>query len=669
MKMAKRGIALAIGALVLIALASASSWEGSAMTGTVGDFPSSGYYAACNSFARNTTIEVTNLENGRSVTVIVTRGLESSGVFMMLSAEAATTLGIQSGRLARIRATEPRSAIELAPATKGGSSFDPDMNPRLLAAEELKRLGYELEPQAPAVVSAAPQSAAPQSAAPQPAAPQPAAPQPVAVVVAPKPIEAPAAATTKPAETPKPAPIGRDVPPAPSVASAPVLPVAEPAPRGAERPESVASIKPRPVRTIVLPQLPEPSTPGPAVAAAAGSATMTATTPEVVGQVLPVPDETPIRVAASSIPRKYEPPAVMPEVASRGPRAPAGAALSMALIDPEPVSNASASAQALAYSRPVPDMSGNGATASLADPAIPTSEHADAYSRVAPSLMSSDTGTELAWPELEADEMPEIVLSHLAEPIPSIPQTSLAEGELVLPDNQGPAAVALETPVYGAAETAVELADAEAAPEEVPQVVTSPGLNPGGGTSAVGLAEAEAKGQEKPVAVSPGPAMPVDSAGSTKLADAVEHKPETAPIAGQPAPQPAPAVALETPRDYVVTIEPTIPKPPVAPVAPKSPVSPAAAQAVAPSGTVIVTSPLEKGRYYIQIGAYASEAAARDAATLLGKKFAILVQKINEKGKDTWRVFVGPLSRDESGVALVKVRSMGFKDAFVKSGS
>lgn len=668
MKMAKRGIALAVGALVLIALASASSWEGSAMTGTVGDFPSSGNYAACNSFARNTTIEVTNLENGRSVTVIVTRGLESSGVFMMLSAEAASALGIQPGRLARIRATEPRSAVELAPTAKGGSSFDPDMNPRLLAAEELKRLGYEL---APATPPAATQPVAPQPAAPQTAAAQPVATQPAAT-------PAPKVAAPQPAAvvTPKPAPIGRDVPPVKSVAATPLPPVAEPAPRGSERPESVASIKPRPVRTIVLPQLPEPTTPGPAVAAAENTAPASTvpaatTAPEVVGQVLPAPDETPIRVAAPAIPRKYEPPALMPEVASPGPRAPVGTALSVALVDPEPASDTSVSTQALAYSRTVPDMSGSGALASLADPAIPTSEHADPYSRMAPPLVSGDTGTELAWPELVADEMPEIVLSHLAEPVPSIPQTSLAEGELVLPDSAGPSAVALEMPVYGAAETSVELADAEAAPEEVPQIVASPGLNPGVGSAAVGLAEAEATGQEKPVAVSPGPATPADSAGSTKLADAVEHKPETAPLAGQPAPQPAPAVALETPKDYVVTIEPTTPKPPVAPATPASPatpVKPAAAPAVVPSGAVIITAPLEKGRYYIQIGAYASEAAARDAATVLGKKFAILVQKISDKGKDTWRVFVGPLSRDESGVALVKVRSMGFKDAFVKSG-
>jgi cell division septation protein DedD len=82
-----------------------------------------------------------------------------------------------------------------------------------------------------------------------------------------------------------------------------------------------------------------------------------------------------------------------------------------------------------------------------------------------------------------------------------------------------------------------------------------------------------------------------------------------------------------------------------------------------------VTGPLEKGRYYIQIGAFGSESVAKDAASGVGKKFTVLIQKTSDKGKDTWRVFVGPLSRDESGVALVRVRAMGYKDAFLKSGS
>jgi len=77
---------------------------------------------------------------------------------------------------------------------------------------------------------------------------------------------------------------------------------------------------------------------------------------------------------------------------------------------------------------------------------------------------------------------------------------------------------------------------------------------------------------------------------------------------------------------------------------------------------------LKKGYYYIQIGAYRSEASAKDAISAISPGFAVLVQKMTEKGKDTWRVFIGPLSRDESGLALVRIRAMGYKDAFLKSG-
>ena len=62
----KRIIVLAVSILTVAFQASASSWEGSAMMGSYGDFPSGGYFAACNSFPRNTAVEVTNLEIGRA---------------------------------------------------------------------------------------------------------------------------------------------------------------------------------------------------------------------------------------------------------------------------------------------------------------------------------------------------------------------------------------------------------------------------------------------------------------------------------------------------------------------------------------------------------------------------------------------------------------------------
>jgi len=407
---------------------------------------------------------------------------------------------------------------------------------------------------------------------------------------------------------------------------------------------------------------------------------------------MPEPDETPIRVAPSSAPRRYEAPALRPDVSAGGLKAPSGRAHSVALAEPVPVSDARAAALARLAPEPYAGSataelydpsapSSEGATAlsrsapayaayegeyGLSDPSLPSSERADAIARLAPARAPSGSGPELVWPELEADEIPEIVLAGLNAPVYDIPGTSLAEGEIILPSSTGPSALALETPVYGAAETMVALEDAETQPT----VEAASGIEPYVEDGEYALAEAEAKGVEKPVAEVKASASPVDSGIGASLTDAAEQKPETAPYVEGPAEGPAPAVALESPREYIVAIEPTGPKPPETPA--EKPVAPTAPPAVKVAPVVtgpVVTGPLAKGFYYIQIGAFGSESVAKDAAGGIGKKYAVLIQKTSDKGKDTWRVFVGPLSRDESGVALVRVRAMGYKDAFLKSGS
>jgi len=707
MDMKKHSIAFAVVMVALVALASASSWEGSAMMGSYGDFPSSGYYAACNSFPRNTSVDVVNLENGRTITVIVTRGLESSGVFMMLSVEAAGALGLQPGRVARIRASEPRSAVELAPSSSSSSSFDPDLNPRLMAAQELKRLGYDLEPATPA--TAQKPAAETQPAPIAPIAPVATAATPVAPAATPETtITAPetTAATPVPAAVPsRPSAIALDVPPAAS-ARAGTVAVAEPAPLGKENPEPLAGLKPKPVRTIVLPQLPEPSEPvakaAPAPVAPVAAA-VPETKPEAVSMLLPVPDETPLRVLPSSAPKRYEAPSVRPEVSSVGLRAPRAPELAVALADPVSVADSRAAAfarsaperyaetvaadlsepaspgveSASALARTAPELSTYPGDFAPTDPSLPASGRIDAIARTAPRLAPEGAGPELAWPELEADEIPEVVLALLAAPAPEIPATSLAEGEIILPAVEGPSALALETPEYGAAETVVALEDAEAEAEEKPTAETPAGVSPYAEAGSYDLAEAEARPDEKPAADAIAGTAPVDSGSATALAEAAEQKPETAPYVDSPAGKPAPVVALDSPGEYIVAMEPTGPKPPagvpaVTPttVAPAAAVAPpaVAAPASVPSAAV-VTSVLEKGRFYIQIGAFGNEAVAKDSAGRLGAGYTVVIQKTSSKGKDTWRVYVGPLSRDESGVALVRVRAMGYKDAFVKGGS
>ena len=129
----KRWMPLLCIAFVATSFLGASAWEGSAMMSAYGEFPDSGYYAACNSFPRNTAVEVVNLENGKTVTVIITKGLENPGIFLLLSPEAAKVLSMEPGALSRVRVSAPRN-IAQTPPPGSGPVGDPDFNPSLLAA-------------------------------------------------------------------------------------------------------------------------------------------------------------------------------------------------------------------------------------------------------------------------------------------------------------------------------------------------------------------------------------------------------------------------------------------------------------------------------------------------------------------------------------------------------
>ncbi|NLJ46728.1 MAG: hypothetical protein GX430_09220, partial [Treponema sp.] len=131
--MMKRWMPVLCIAFAATSFLGASAWEGSAMMSAFGEFPESGFYAACNSFPRNTAVEVVNLENGKTVTVIVTKGLENPGIFLLLSPEAAKALSLEPGALSRVRVSAPRNIAQTVPAGPGAAG-DPDFNPSLLAA-------------------------------------------------------------------------------------------------------------------------------------------------------------------------------------------------------------------------------------------------------------------------------------------------------------------------------------------------------------------------------------------------------------------------------------------------------------------------------------------------------------------------------------------------------
>jgi hypothetical protein len=94
---------------MILSAAIAADWEGSAAVS--GDLPDKGYYVNTNSFPRNTVVDITNLENNKSIRVLVAGTLGSNGLLAVLSKEAANIIGMQTGSIYRIRMTQPSDPI------------------------------------------------------------------------------------------------------------------------------------------------------------------------------------------------------------------------------------------------------------------------------------------------------------------------------------------------------------------------------------------------------------------------------------------------------------------------------------------------------------------------------------------------------------------------------
>jgi len=102
----KKSFALIIIASIFLFLG-ASPWEGSAAVAPNGDLPATGFYIATNAFPRNTVVEITNIENGKSTSAIVSNNLTSPGLLAVVSREAAELIGMRTGSISRIRLIQP----------------------------------------------------------------------------------------------------------------------------------------------------------------------------------------------------------------------------------------------------------------------------------------------------------------------------------------------------------------------------------------------------------------------------------------------------------------------------------------------------------------------------------------------------------------------------------
>ncbi len=81
-----------------------------------------------------------------------------------------------------------------------------------------------------------------------------------------------------------------------------------------------------------------------------------------------------------------------------------------------------------------------------------------------------------------------------------------------------------------------------------------------------------------------------------------------------------------------------------------------------------VTKALSKGSYYLQLGVYREEYSALALAGRLGSTYPVTVLVSEGSDFPKYKVMVGPLGADESGVVLYSFKSRGYPDAFLRKG-
>jgi len=98
---------------------SATVWEGSASFVPGVNFQGETYGIATNSFPRNTVVDVTNLENNRSVRVLVVSTLNNAGLLASLSRDAANAIGMDGNSVRRVRISQPSDSVAFAHIRRG----------------------------------------------------------------------------------------------------------------------------------------------------------------------------------------------------------------------------------------------------------------------------------------------------------------------------------------------------------------------------------------------------------------------------------------------------------------------------------------------------------------------------------------------------------------------
>jgi len=337
-----------VAVLAAVLLVSATVWEGVTDVAFEKDLPRA-YSIATNSFPRNTVVDVTNLENGKMVRVIVISGLETSGLLATLSRNAADALDLRHDSTCRIRMNQ--SSDNAPPRARGTPAPQYQLGPidssgnALASAEEAAPASRPVATQSTSAAnrqtSTQSTSAANKPAPTEPAPTQsvttankPAAAEPAPVASTPAPSAAPAsrpapvatAPATAPAPTQSAAPASKPAPVASAPAASQATP-AEPAPTAQKstttqsasaaskpataEPAPVASAASKPAATEPAPIASTPATaePAPIASAPAPVEPVTTASKTVAPEPAPIASSS---VTAEPAPRASTPTPVAP---------------------------------------------------------------------------------------------------------------------------------------------------------------------------------------------------------------------------------------------------------------------------------------------------------------------------------------------------------------------
>ena len=77
---------------------------------------------------------------------------------------------------------------------------------------------------------------------------------------------------------------------------------------------------------------------------------------------------------------------------------------------------------------------------------------------------------------------------------------------------------------------------------------------------------------------------------------------------------------------------------------------------------------LEKGRYYLQIGAYSKAETVQSEIAKISDQLPLVIMNTGDTGKPVYRILIGPVNLGESGALLQRFKAT-YRDAFVRLGN